>query len=252
MSKGRTSLVPASIEHFRMPLVSHRLASTSSIHPSDRNINTIPGCISFLQSYAQQSSLSKGKELHSWMLRHNLLTSPLSVTSLINMYSKCNFMSYALSVFESLGNFRNVYAYNAIIAGCVGNNMYNKGFKLYLDIRCRGISPDKFTFPCVIKGCSEVVEMRKIHALLFKCGLELDAFIGSALLNCYLKFRAVDDAYKVFDDLPARDVVMCNAMINGFVHIGEFRMALEVFRLMTEGEATPNNFTLTGCYQLCL
>ncbi|XP_074280053.1 pentatricopeptide repeat-containing protein At3g14730 [Silene latifolia] len=222
-------------------------ASTCSIQAAvKQNINTIPGCISFLQSFARQSSISKGKELHSWMLRHNLLTSPLSITSLINMYSKCNHMSYAMSVFETLGNFRNVYAYNAIIAGFVGNNRYDQGFKLYLDMRYQGVSPDKFTFPCVIKGCSEVVEMRKIHALLFKCGLDLDEFIASALVNCYLKFKAMNDAYKVFHDLPARDVVLCNAMINGYVHIGEFIMALEIFRLMNKGEATPNNFTITG------
>ncbi|KAL9224411.1 hypothetical protein vseg_000445 [Gypsophila vaccaria] len=248
MINGKGSFVCVGlIEHFRMSFVSTRLASTFSRQPVKPNIKTIPGCISFLQSFAQHVNLSKGKELHSWMLRHNLLTSPLAVTSLINMYSKCNHMSHAVSVFESLGSFRNVYAYNAIIAGFVGNKLYDEGFNFYLDMRSQGVAPDKFTFPCVIKGCSDVVEIRKIHALLFKYGLNLDVFIGSALVNCYLKFKSINDAYIVFDDLPVRDVVLCNAMINGFVHIGEFKMALQVFRMMNEGETMPNNFTVTGC-----
>lgn len=155
-------------------------------------------------------------------------------------------MSYALYVFETSENVRNVYAYNAIISGFVGNSLYEQGFMIYLYMRCEGVTPDKFTFPCAIKGCSEVLEAKKIHGLLFKFGLELDVFIGSALVNCFLKFRAMDDAYHVFDELPVRDVVLWNAMINGYVHIGEFKMALEVFRRMSEDLALPNNFTVTG------
>lgn len=226
--------------------VSLGFASFSCLKPFQPNIATIPGCISFLQLFAQHSNLYKGKELHSWMLRHNLLDSPLSITSLINMYSKCNHMSYAFSVFLISKNIRNVYTYNAIIAGYIGNNLNQEGFGLYMHMRHQGVQPDKFTFPCAIKGCAEVVEVKKIHALLFKFGLESDVFIGSALVNCYLKLRAMTEAYYVFGELPVRDVVLWNSMINGYVHIEEFRMALEIFRMMNEDDTIPNNFTFTG------
>ncbi|XP_021767415.1 pentatricopeptide repeat-containing protein At3g14730-like [Chenopodium quinoa] len=245
MFYGRSNLfsaVVASRTRFRFLGV----ASISSLQPFEPNIETIPGCISFLQMFAKNSNLYKGKELHSWMFKHDLLGSPLSITSLINMYSKCDHISYALSVFLTSKDIHNVYTYNAIIAGFVGNNLNDEDFELYVDMRHQGLQPDKFTFPCAIKGCSEVVEVKKIHALLFKFGLESDVFIGSALVNCYLKFRAMSESYNVFNELLVRNVVLWNAMINGYVHIEEFEMALEIFRKTNEDGSLPNNFTATG------
>ena len=40
----------------------------------------------------------------------------------------------------------------------------------------------------------EVLEIRKVHRLLFKLGLDLDVFVGSALVNIYLKFGLMDEA----------------------------------------------------------
>ena len=45
----------------------------------------------------------------------------------------------------------------------------------------------------------EVLEVRKIHGLLFKLGLELDVFIGTALVNTYLKFRLIVEVQEVFE-----------------------------------------------------
>ena len=81
--------------------------------------------------------------------------------------------------------------------------------------------------------------------VVFKFGSKLDEFVSSPLVNSYLKFGAVDEAYEVFHELPTRNVVLQNAMINGYVHIREFRMAFEVFWGMKEDEAMLSNFMVT-------
>lgn len=86
----------------------------------------------------------------------------------------------------------------------------------------------------------------KIHGLLFKLGLELDVFVGSALVNTYLKFGLVKEAYRVFEELPVRDVVLWNAMVNGFAQIGRFEEALGVFRRMGGNGVVPCRYTVTG------
>lgn len=109
--------------------------------------------------------------------------------------------------------------------------------------------PDKFTFPCVIRSCvdaMDALEVKKIHALLFKLGLELDVFVGSALVNTYLKFGLMVEAQEVFDELTVRDVVLWNSMVNGYAQIGRFDEALDVFRLMGINGVVPSIFTATG------
>ena len=105
---------------------------------------------------------------------------------------------------------------------------------------------DKFTFPCVIRACCDVVEVWKIHGMLFKLGLELDVFVGSALVNSYLKFGFVEEAQEVFEELPVKDIVLWNAMVNGYAVIGRFDEALKVFRIMGKEGVVSNRFTVSG------
>lgn len=116
-------------------------------------------------------------------------------------------------------------------------------------MRHLGVVPDKFSFPCVIRACGDIMEdleVRKIHGLLFKFGLESDVFVGSALVITYLKFGTVEDAHEVFEALPVRDVVLWNAMVNGYAQIGRFEEALVVFRRMEREGVIPCRYTVTG------
>lgn len=175
------------------------------------------------------------------------LDSALSSTSLINMYAKCSSIDDALSVFDESTHVHNVFVYNSIIAGLTINDMPTDAFDLYCKMRLLGVVPDKFTFPCVIKACPDFLGLRNIHGLLFKHGLKFDLFIGSALVHSYLKFGLINEAVEVFDRLPQRDdVVLWNAMINGYVHIGEFGKALMIFRMMADIRVKTNKFTITG------
>ncbi|KAK6149061.1 hypothetical protein DH2020_016586 [Rehmannia glutinosa] len=175
------------------------------------------------------------------------LGSPLSATSLINMYSKCNSIADAISVFYASTHAHNVFVYNSIIAGLTVNGLPIEAFDFYCRMRLFGVAPDKFTFPCVIKACSDLVDLKNVHGLLCKLGLGFDLFIGSALLHCYLKFELMNDALELFERLPKKDdIVLWNAMINGYVQIGEFNEALVIFRRMADNGLIPNRFTVIG------
>ncbi|KAJ4703804.1 Pentatricopeptide repeat-containing protein [Melia azedarach] len=206
-------------------------------------------CITSLQLCAHQRNLVKGQEILSYMLRTGLINSPLSITSLINMYSKCNQMHYALFVFKNLSSEHNVFAYNAMISGFYSNGFALKGLDMFKHMRQFGVLPDKYTFPCLIKCCCDVMdvlEVKKIHGMVFKLGLDLDVFIGSALVNTYLKFQYMEDAQELFEELPDRDVVLWNAMVNGYAQIGKFDEALGIFKKMSEEGVLMSRFTVTG------
>ncbi|XP_022721138.1 pentatricopeptide repeat-containing protein At3g14730 [Durio zibethinus] len=226
---------------------SSEFSSSSSSSPRPYPLSTF---IVSLQSCAHHRNLTKGKQLHSYMLRNGLLhASPSSLTSLINMYSKCNQMNHALSLFQTAPQNPNIFSFNVIIYGFIINEDPFKGLKCYWEMRVLGVFPDKYTFPCLLKGCCdimEVLEVRKIHGLVFKLGLDTDLYVGSGLVKCYLKFLFMEDAEKVFDELLVRDVVLWNAMVNGYAQVGQFDEALNVFRKMCLEGIEMSSFTVTG------
>ncbi|GJR20646.1 pentatricopeptide repeat-containing protein [Tanacetum coccineum] len=182
------------------------------------------------------------------MIINGLLTSPLSVTSLINMYSKCNHIFDAYSVFN-MSNEPNVFAYNAIIAGFIYNDMFKPAIRVYGNMRGDGVMVDRYTVPCVVKafsGTGDVFGLKRVHGLVFKVGVNGDMFVGSSFVHGYLKFGMVEEGYTVFEEMPERDVVLWNAMINGYAQISEVDNALECFRKLRGDGCVMSRFTVTG------
>ncbi|KAL5991392.1 hypothetical protein ACLOJK_012300 [Asimina triloba] len=244
-------LVKLRIPHFAAKLSSPLESFQSKIHTRS-HLSAFPAdlssCISSLQACALHKNISKGKEIHSWMILNGFLEFPFSVTSLINMYSKCGCVEDACAILRCAHQ-PNIFSWNAMLAGFVANGLHEDALEFYLRMRQEDIVPDRFTLPSVIKACSDAADLeegKKIHVEMFKIGCASDVFVASALVNFYLKFGLMEDAQRVFDRMRERDAVLWNAMINGYAQIREFNKALEVFGEMLEEAVTPSKYTVTG------
>lgn len=57
-----------------------------------------------------------------------------------------------------------------------------------------------------------------VHGHIIKTGSHQDLFVTTFLVNVYAKCRIMEDAHKVFDKLPKRNVVSWTALMTGYVH----------------------------------
>lgn len=88
-------------------------------------------------------------------------------------------------------------------------------------MRRTGASPDTFTFTFVLKSCSRCHSPGRLpsdlHALALKHGClgarSAHAHVHNALLHAYASRAAVDDARRVFDEMPIRDVVSFSGLL---------------------------------------
>ncbi|KAJ4886694.1 Pentatricopeptide repeat-containing protein [Raphanus sativus] len=253
-SIGTLRLLPRSSSIKPSPLSSLYSTLSSQIEeeqpPKRYDHHHVATCIAALQRCAQRNDAVSGVQLHGFMVRKGLLdgSSPRAVTSLVNMYAKCGLMRRAISV-SGGSTERDVFAYNAIISGFVVNGFPFDAVEMYREMRAKGVLPDKYTFPSLLKGSDamEVTDVKKVHGLAFKLGFDSDCYVGSALVSCYLKFRLVEDAQKVFDELPERDdSVLWNALVIGYSQMFKFEDALRVFSQMREEGVALSRHTITG------
>ncbi|KAK4404770.1 Pentatricopeptide repeat-containing protein [Sesamum angolense] len=258
----------------------------SSKPTEDLNLRT---CIALLQSCAQNQELGEGRKIHSRMLVSGHLGSPPSVTSLINMYSKCNSIADAVSVFRMSTNVHNVFVYNSLIAGLTVNGLPNEAFEFYCKMRLFGVAPDKFTFPCVIKACSNILDLKNTHGLLFKLGLDSDfvyrftvtgvlsalALAGevhdgmlvhafaikmgydtgvavlNALIDMYGKCRQLADALVVFENMMDKDMYSWNSNISVHEQCGDHDGTLGLLKVMVSSGFQPDLVTVTAALPAC-
>lgn len=141
-----------------------------------------------------------------------------------------------------------------MIRGLVSNDCFDDAIEFYGLMRSEGFLPNNFTFPFVLKACARLLDLQlgvKIHTLVVKAGFDCDVFVKTSLVCLYAKCGYLEDAHKVFDDIPDKNVVSWTAIISGYIGVGKFREAIDMFRRLLEMNLAPDSFTIVRVLSAC-
>ncbi|KAK7258369.1 hypothetical protein RIF29_23942 [Crotalaria pallida] len=173
------------------------------------------------------------RQLHALYLKSGTLYLPSFSSHLLSLYThpNINHLHHALSLFHSLPSPPSFISFNLIISSCLHNHLSIHALHVF-DQMLHHYIPDRFTLPCVIKGCARlgaVSEGKQLHGLALKIGFREDKFVQSSLVSMYAKLGDMVVARQVFDRMRDRDLVSWNALIDGYARNGDVEVALELF-----------------------
>jgi len=206
-----------------------------------------------LQHCINIKSLACGKLAHAHMIISGFQPGIFIQTNLINMYGKAGCVLDARKVFDKMPE-RNWITWTAIIAGHSQNGYSNEALGIFREMQRAGWRPDQFTFGSVLPACAELAVAdtgEQVHTHVVKTGLQGDIFVGSALVDMYLKCGIMDDARKVFDRMQKQDVVSWTALITGYAHNQLGLKALNAFCQMQWTGVKGNQFTFASVVGVC-
>ncbi|CAM6118183.1 unnamed protein product [Calypogeia fissa] len=149
----------------------------------------------------------------------------------------------------------NPFSWNKKLATFVKDGQYGKTLDLFREMERDGIVPDTFTFVQVLHACASMQDLeegRRIHGLIIQNGCELDVFVGSGLINMYSKCGSPDEGRVVFDKMPVRNVVVWNAMIQGYGTCRQADKALELSSQMARERIEPDKVTFAAILTACI
>ncbi|CAI9116100.1 OLC1v1017166C1 [Oldenlandia corymbosa var. corymbosa] len=113
---------------------------------------------------------------------------------------------------------------------------------------------DSAAYISLLQECidrNSVSEAKMIHAHILKTGGQEDKFLMTSLVNVYGKCGDMDDARKVFDTLPRRNVVSWTSLMSGYVQNSQPELAIEVFQEMLGVGGYPTHYTLGIVLNAC-
>lgn len=104
-------------------------------------------------------------------------------------------------------------------------------------MRYDDVAPVVYNYSYLLKVCGDVGEIRRgkeIHGQLIVNGFSLDLFAMTGVVNMYAKCGQIEEAYKMFDRMPERDLVSWNTIVAGFAQNGFAELALDLVTRMHE------------------
>lgn len=96
-------------------------------------------------------------------------------------------------------------------------------------------SPSPAIYSDLIQFCSQqkaLKEGKKVHAHIKNSGFIPEIFILNRILDMYCKCGSLDEAQKMFDEMPERDLCSWNILISGYSKMGRVKEARHVFDSM--------------------
>ncbi|KAJ0982335.1 hypothetical protein J5N97_010590 [Dioscorea zingiberensis] len=231
-------------------LLAFRSMLSHSIPISDR---TLPPAT---KSCGALSFPSLARSLHSLALRSPFSNDVFVASSIVDMYSKCSLLSDARDVFDSMPH-RNVVSWSGLICGYAQAGLNLDALHLFKRALAENLEPpgvNDFTYSCIVRVCSAATLLdigAQVHSHCSKTSFISSPFVGSALISLYSKCGLVEDAYKVFDEMPEKNLGAWNAVLIASAQHGHTRTAFDRFALMDRAGFHPNFITFLCLMTAC-
>ncbi|KAK7295387.1 hypothetical protein RJT34_18294 [Clitoria ternatea] len=167
------------------------------------------------------------------------MVGPSATTALTN---------YALQMFAQIPQ-PDTFMWNTFIRGSSQSPNPMHAISLYTQMDHLSVKPDNFTFPFVLKACTNLFWVRTgsaVHARVLRSGFGSNVFVRNTLLVFHAKCGDLKVATELFDDSDKGDVVAWSALIAGYARRGELGVARKMFDEMPNKDLVSWNVMITG------
>lgn len=199
------------------------------------------------------------KQIHASLIISNGIKDDETATeiapNLVSLYAKFGGCNNLFAVLKSMKR-SDALLWNLSIKARVISGDVESAFQLYKEMRVMGVEHDSYTFPIINQAVLRSPESfwfgKIIHCLAFRMGLVSDVYFCNTMIEAYVKDQSFEDARKLFEEMPYRDIVSWSSTISGYVREGNVTGAFIWFRkMLNEAVPKPNAVTMLSMLQVC-
>ncbi|KAM7258296.1 hypothetical protein ACFE04_014037 [Oxalis oulophora] len=215
-----------------------RAMGGANLKPSPRTLSIV------LPIFAEIHDVSKGKEIHGYVIRKGFDADVFIGSGLIDMYAKCNRVNDLYNVFNRLPH-KDIISWNSVIAGSVRNGRFDQGLELFRQMLKAKITPKPVTFSSLMPACAHLTTLhlgKQLHGYIIRSGIDDNCFVASSLVDMYGKCGQIRVARLIFNQIQQHDEVSWAAIIMGYALHGSAGEAIYLFEQMKNMDGVKPNY----------
>lgn len=224
------------------------IQETKYLYKSMTEKNVV-ACNSMIACCANAGDLESARRIFDEMSQRD----SISWSIMISGYARNGNMLAAKEVFDQIPE-KEIKSWNALIISYSRNGDWNNCIQLFNEMRLGHVQPNHVTMATVMSACGQLGALkvaRQFHGILHKNFVEMNIFVYNSLVDMYAKCGAIHEAYKIFSEVPVKDLVSYNVMISGFGSHGHEEDALKLLNEMLERGIMPDKLTFLGILYAC-
>ncbi|XP_054804283.1 pentatricopeptide repeat-containing protein At5g66520-like [Prosopis cineraria] len=176
-----------------------------------------------------------------------------SWNAMISGLARCGMIDCARKLFDDMSD-RDEISWSAIIDGYVKEGCFKEALEVFNEMQRQNIRPRKYILASMLTACANLGALdlgRWINSYMERNFIQMEAVLGTALVDMYAKCGRLDMAWEVFENIPVKEVSTWNAMIGGLASHGQADEAIKLFTKMNEEKLKPNGITFVGVLNAC-
>ncbi|KAG8099266.1 hypothetical protein GUJ93_ZPchr0013g36550 [Zizania palustris] len=206
-------------------------------------------CNVMLAAYVARCEVAEARKVFDGMRAKDLV----SWNTMLHGYAVRGQVGMAREIFDGTEG-RDVFSWSSMISAYAKGRRSKEALELWREMLAVGIVPDCITLVSVLAACSDLAALHigaDVHQFVESNMVELDLKLGTALIDMYAKCGDIDSAHRVFDAMPAKDVLTWSSMIIGMANHGLGHDSLRLFSKMISEGMKPNGITFIGVLIAC-
>ncbi|WCJ35416.1 Tetratricopeptide repeat (TPR)-like superfamily protein [Euphorbia peplus] len=209
--------------------------------------------VSILHGIVDPRYTNIGLVFHGYALKSGLDIHNLVANGLISMYSKFNDMEAVYLLFCGVHE-KPLITWNSVISGFVQSGRSRDAIALLFQMKEYGHNPDAITVASLLSACSQLGYLQlgeRLHSYILRNKLEVEDFVGTALVDMYTKCGSIVHAERVFKSINKPCLATWNTIISGYSWYGFEQKALTCYSEMQEQGIEPDDITFLGVLAAC-
>nr|TKW04893.1 hypothetical protein SEVIR_7G140400v2 [Setaria viridis] len=207
--------------------------------------------VSILVAVAGLSSLTKGKQVHGFLIRRNFPIEGPVVSSLVDMYSGCGSMNYATKVFYG-AKYKDMVLWTAMINATGMHGHGKQAIDIFERMLQTGLTPDHVCFLALLHACShsKLVDEGKYYLDMMMSKYRLKPWQEhyACVVDILGRSGRTEEAFMFIESMPVKptSVVWCALLGACRVHKNHDLAVVAANKLLELEPDNPGNYILVS------